>query len=184
MGSCYLPEWSARLGESAQVSWIELEQTVASEVLLAALETSDKLRQLGVPHALVGGLAVGHHGHPRATKDADFIVGDQAFAKTSPLLVYRDELASVVRVGTVDLLATTNDPSLQGSLVIPQAGIVPIAPISVLVLMKLRASRPQDLADVALLIKTGMDMHQVLGFLSQHAPEHVATFTELTRRAL
>jgi hypothetical protein len=29
-------------------------------------------KELGVPHALIGGLAVGLHGHPRATKDVDF----------------------------------------------------------------------------------------------------------------
>lgn len=58
------------------MSWEELEQVVAAKVL-GRVQTSDRLRW-GIRHALVGGLAVGHHGHPRATKGVDFIVGDEA----------------------------------------------------------------------------------------------------------
>lgn len=62
---------------------------------------SEALTSLGVRHALVGGLAVGVHGHPRATKDIDFIVGAEAFATTSPRLTFREELADVVRWGVI-----------------------------------------------------------------------------------
>ncbi|MBW2257711.1 MAG: hypothetical protein JRI25_24360 [Deltaproteobacteria bacterium] len=166
------------------MSWEALEQVVAAKVLLDAFETSDRLRRLGVPHALVGGLAVGHHGHPRATKDVDFIVGDEAFAKTSPLFVFRDELADLVQWGTIDLLATTDDPPLMEALCLPEEGEVPIVPMPALVLMKLRASRPQDLADVSQLVAAGMDVGEVLAFLREMAPEHVAPFSAIAQRAL
>ena len=52
----------------------ELAEVVAPSVLLDAIDTSRRLTALGVPHALIGGLAVGLHGHPRATKDVDFLV--------------------------------------------------------------------------------------------------------------
>lgn len=59
------------------MSWDALSRVVAPTILRDALETSERLRQLGIPHALVGGLAVGFHGHARATKDVDYMVGEQ-----------------------------------------------------------------------------------------------------------
>ena len=56
-----------------------LEGTVSDKVLSAMRVASAQLSKLGVRHWLVGGLAVGAHGHPRATKDVDFLVGDEAF---------------------------------------------------------------------------------------------------------
>ena len=78
----------------------KLAGAVAAKVLLDAVRTSQKLSELGVPHALIGGLAVGVHGHPRATRDADSLVGSEAFDSTSPLLVYRDELSDLVQLGS------------------------------------------------------------------------------------
>ncbi|HSN99340.1 MAG TPA: hypothetical protein VLS89_13685, partial [Candidatus Nanopelagicales bacterium] len=57
-----------------------LEGIVAPRVLDALRAASQQLTRVGIRHALVGGLAVGAHGHPRATKDVDFLVGDEAFA--------------------------------------------------------------------------------------------------------
>ena len=56
-----------------------VEGVVAPRVLDAMRSASDELTRLGVRHALVGGLAVGAHGYPRATKGVDFLVGDEAF---------------------------------------------------------------------------------------------------------
>lgn len=66
-------------------SWEELEQVVAQRVLDDARRVSATLTRLRVPHALVGGLAVGLHGHPRATKDVDFLVGEEAFTSADVL---------------------------------------------------------------------------------------------------
>ena len=52
---------------------------VAPEVLDAMRVASAALKSAGVRHVVVGGLAVGAHGYPRATKDVDFLVGDEAF---------------------------------------------------------------------------------------------------------
>ena len=124
------------------MSWEALAQVVAPHVLTDAFDTSERLRALGIPHALVGGLAVGHHGHPRATKDVDFIVGEAAFASIKPLIVFRDELADVVRWGVIDLLAALpEDPALVSALQLPERGEVPLVPIEVLVLMKLPPRR-------------------------------------------
>jgi len=83
------------------VTWEDLARVVAPKVLTDAIDTSERLRALGIPHALVGGLAVGLHGHPRATKDVDFIVGTAAFASTKPILSFREELGGIVRWGVI-----------------------------------------------------------------------------------
>ena len=46
----------------------ELEAAVSPRVIEDAIEVGELLAELQVPHALVGGLAVGLNGFPRATK--------------------------------------------------------------------------------------------------------------------
>jgi hypothetical protein len=59
-----------------------LEGVVAPEVLDAMKVASAVLKRVGVRHVVVGGLAVGANGFPRATKDVNFLVGDEAFERT------------------------------------------------------------------------------------------------------
>ena len=161
-------------------TWEELADVVAAQVLVNALEVSERLTALGVPHALIGGLAVGLHGHPRATKDVDYLVGPEAFTKTRPLLVYRDELAALVSIGQVDLLAVPDDhPELVAMLQVPIGGGVPVLPVEAIVLLKLIANRPQDRADIVALLATGASLPDVTRFLRAHAPEFVARFAAL-----
>lgn len=155
--------------------------TVASTVLVNAIDTSRRLAELGIPHALIGGLAVGIHGHPRATKDADFLVGPEAFKSISPLLVYRDELGDFVRLGVIDLLAVPPAyPSLAEQLVpAAEGGDVPVIAAEALVLLKLDANRPQDRADVVALLDAGVDSAVVIRYLREVAPELLDRFAEL-----
>ena len=81
-------------------------------------------------------------------------------------------------------MATTDDPALQGALVVPAEGEVPIVAVEVLVLMKLRASRPQDLADVAQLVAAGADVDGVLRFLARHGPRYTARFSQIAQDQL
>lgn len=166
-------------------NWAELEQVVARRVLDDARRVSEALTFLGVPHALVGGLAVGLHGHPRATRDVDFLVGSEAFATTTPLLTFRPELADVVQWGVIDLIAALpEDPVLAREVVPGGSDFVPVVGIEVLMLMKLRAARTQDLADIEALVRCGADVAAVLDFLRTHEPRHVPVFSRCAQRAL
>ncbi len=158
----------------------QLAGTVAPRVLLDAIETSQLLSDLGVPHALVGGLAVGLHGHPRATKDVDFMVSEEAFETTEPLLTYRPELADAVTVGEVDLLAVPpGRPALRDALELPSSGAVPVIDVRGLVLMKLDAGRPQDIADVHALLDAGASADAVGAYLVAAAPDLADRFAAL-----
>lgn len=55
------------------------EDVVASRITQAMRVASAQLKKSGIRHALVGGLAVGAHGYPRATKNVDFLLGEEAF---------------------------------------------------------------------------------------------------------
>jgi hypothetical protein len=148
-----------------------LRGVVHPDILERTESISRKLTALGVPHALIGGLAVGVHGHPRLTKDVDFIVGSQAFEPTKPFLVYRPELAEVARVGFADLIAIPPAfPCLEEEVVLSRA--VPVISLPGLVLMKLLAFRGQDQADVeALLRDDETRLADVSDYLAEHAPD-------------
>lgn len=164
--------------------WEDLERVVAQQVLDEAHRVSTVLTQLEIPHALAGGLAVGLHGYPRATEDVDFLVGEEAFASTTPLLMFREELANVVRVGVIDLIAALpEDPLLANEVVRGAGDFVPVVGIEVLMLMKLRAGRTQDLADIEALVARGADVEAVLEFLRDSEPRHIPVFSRCAQRA-
>ncbi len=157
-----------------------LSEVVAANILLDAITTSRRLTELGVPHTLIGALAVGMHGHPRTRKDVDFLVGPEAFESTSPLLAYRSEPSDVVRIGVIDLLSVPPEyPSLAEHLLEVEPGTVPIIPVDALILLKLHANRPQDRADVAALLKSGGNAAKVTDYLRDIAPALATRFAEL-----
>lgn len=158
----------------------DLEDVVAASVLDEAADTASLLARLGIPYALVGGLAVGLRGFPRATKDVDFMVGPEAFETTEPLLIYRDELKDKVEIGAVDLLAVpTAYPVLAEQLAVTQPGQLHVIAAEPLILMKLEANRPQDRADVSRLLQAGVDAEDVAAYLAEHAPTLLTRFAEL-----
>lgn len=155
-----------------------LREVVAPAILDRAAEVSELLCTLGVPHALIGGLAVGVHGHPRGTKDVDFLVGVEAFEMTEPLLVYREELKRLVKVGETDIMSVPpRYPVLETELRLESD--VPVISLAGLVLMKLDASRPQDREDVRVLLSRLPErIAEVRDYLAEHAPELVSRLGE------
>lgn len=157
-----------------------LSEAVAAQVLLDAIEASARLTELGIPHALIGGLAVGLHGHPRATKDADFLVGDEAFERSEPILVYRAELRDLVRVGVIDLMPLPpGHLELAEELGLSVGGAIPVIKPEGLILLKLLANRPQDRADVSALLEQGVSVAAVTAYLRRHGVDLVPLFAEI-----
>ena len=168
------------MNNDGQITIEALVGVVAANVLMDAIETSALLTKLGIAHALVGGLAVGLYGHPRATKDVDYLVDNSAFASLEPILVYRKELAGVVKMGVVDLLAIPKSRMvLQDLLELPAPGAIPVIDLPALVLMKLDAGRPQDMADIEAVLDTGVDSGEIGAFLALNAPDLGDRFAEL-----
>lgn len=141
----------------------------------AAHDASKELAALGIPHALIGGIAVAAHGAPRATKDVDFLVNERdAFAGTA-ILSFKQGVPIAVRGVVIDYLTPEGSPHadlLRRALADagPSEGI-PVIALEPLVLMKLQAGRRRDLDDVQRLLEQADLEDRVRRFIVTHAPE-------------
>lgn len=159
-----------------------LKGVVASEVLGAMELASEALKKAGVRHVVVGGLAVGAHGFPRATNDVDFLVGEEAFERhPQGLVTLRPGVPFQVNRVAVDyLVASAEEAFLSAALDGPPGSILDGPP---LVYMKLKSPRHKDRTDVIELVKAGLDVDRCRTYLQSHAPALVDGFEEAVARA-
>lgn len=154
-----------------------LDDVVAPKVLEALVLASQALRHAGVRHVIIGGLAVGANGHPRATKVVDFLVGAEAFEHHGKLVTLRAGVPFQVDGVAIDFLSPEADePFLEAALASAPGSVIGAAP---LVYMKLKASRMQDRADVVALIKASLDVDACRAYLQVNAPNFVSRFDAL-----
>ena len=135
-------------------------EVVSDRVWRAMIDTSSLLSELGIGHALVGGLAVGAHGWPRATKDVDFLV--------DATLSIRDDERHLQS-------AIDNAETSEG---------VPVAPVEAIVYMKLASPRSKDRMDVIELIRAGLDVEKVRQYIDRVAPQLSDRFAEAVKTAV
>jgi hypothetical protein len=162
---------------------------VAPEILEAAEVASRKLREAGISHALVGGLAVGAHGYPRTTDDVDFLVGDEAFQKhAGGLVTLKLPLIAVGKV-SVDFVsieeARGEREQMLEALENPRVSEgVPVVSLPVLVYLKLKAGRQRDIADVVELLKRGrIEIEIVDRYLEDRAPDQLGRWNRAKQLA-
>lgn len=160
----------------------ELYGIVSSEVLKAMQAAHQALEAAGVPHALVGALAVGAYGYPRASKDVDFLVGDEAFDHHSGGIVsirpgvpiqYKGVIIDPISIepGSEHLREAIDDPKISEG--------IPVVPPEALIFMKLMSPRRKDAADIVELVSSGLDTGPIFDYLEEHAPNLVSRFEEL-----
>lgn len=149
-----------------------LQGVVAQEVLEAMNVASVALRSAGIRHVVVGGLAVGANGFPRATKDVDFLVGDEAFEHhAGGLVTLRAGVPFQVRGVAVDFLAPEPTESFLAAALDAAPGSFIEGPP--LVYMKLKSPRHKDRTDVIELVKGGLDVDSCRAYLTTNAPSFV-----------
>jgi hypothetical protein len=143
------------------------------------------LRRLGIPHALIGGLALAARGVVRATQDVDLIIAmavqeapsleqslkDRGFHATLHCGAASDPIACVLRLAVpvtpgevkCDILFASRDwqaRAVRNATTVDLGGfVVRVAQPADLFLLKLYAGGPQDLLDAA----------QLLGLQSERA---------------
>lgn len=158
-----------------------LEDVIAPRVLEALRLASQALTAANVRHVIVGGLAVGANGHPRATRVVDFLVGDEAFEHHGKLVTLRAGLPFQVDGVAIDFLSPEADePFLEAALAAAPGSVIDAAP---LVYLKLKAFRMQDRADVVALIKASLDVEVCRSYLHAHAPAFLTRFDDLVATA-
>jgi hypothetical protein len=172
------------------MSWADLVGVVAPEVLANAESTSRKLGKLGVPHAVIGGLAVGVLGYPRATRDVAFLIGREGEPDANSH-GFRKEVMDLYDKDVVDFLTVRKQEPDQRILldalrrIRDEAGTIPVVGAKELVWLKLstpEVRRQHDLNDLRQLLRAGaIDPHTVLDWLDFYDPTggKVEAFSEL-----
>lgn len=159
-----------------------LDDVVAPKVLAAMAAASSALTMLGIRHVVVGGLAVGANGYPRATKDVDFLVGDEAFEHhPGGFVMMKGGVPIQVNGVAIDLLSVqAGEEHLATALEAPMGSMIE-APQ--LVYLKLKSPRQKDRVDVIELIKAGVGIDACRAYLTLHAPALVAMFEDSVAKA-
>jgi hypothetical protein len=163
-----------------------LEGVVAPRILDAMKAAAAQLAKLKIPFALAGGLAVGAYGYPRATKDVDFLVGDEAF-ETHEGGIVTISPGVPIQVGDVpvdSLSIRTDEKHLAKSLKDASSkGPIPILPLPALVYLKLKSPRRKDSADIVELLRVASDPGSVRAYIAKNAPELLEKYDGLAKEA-
>jgi hypothetical protein len=175
------------------LSWHDLIDVVAPEILDHAKTTSDRLRELGIPHAVCGGIAVGVLGYPRATQRVDFLIGRGGEDPSDSNGLSR-EVAALYRKGVIDFVLVRRREPEQGLLLDAlrrqraATDVIPVVGPLELVWLKLSTPehrRQHDLNDIRQLLRAGaIDVDEVLGWLELHDRDKAEDFAELAQEVL
>ena len=136
----------------------------------AADETYDRL---GIPHALIGGVAVGAYAEPYATKDIDFLVGDEAFDSRGVVISFKAGVpleASGVPIDSVPIEQAYRDV-YEGALATAVDSDEPgirIVRADYLAALKLIARRRHDYDAVVDMLDHGLDEASVTAVIREH----------------
>jgi hypothetical protein len=173
---------AARRGRMKKPDASLLQDVVTTKVLDAMRLSSEALTRAGVRHVVIGGLAVGANGYPRATKDVVFLVGGEAFEHhANGLVTLRAGVPFQVNGVAIDFLSPSSDEAfLDDALATEPGSIVDAAP---LVYLKLKSPRAKDRVDVIELVKAGIDVDSCQRYLQAHAPAFLPLFTDAVERA-
>jgi hypothetical protein len=159
-----------------------VDDVVASKVLDAMRSASTALTALGIRHVVVGGLAVGANGYPRATKDVDFLVGDEAFEQhPGGFVTMKPGVPIQINGVAIDLLSVqAGEEHLATALDAPMGSMIE-APQ--LVYLKLKSPRQKDRVDVIELVKAGIEIAVCRAYLRANAPSLTRMFEDAVTQA-
>lgn len=141
----------------------------------------EALLALGIPHVVVGGLAVNAHGHQYATKDVDYLVTEADAFEGSVVVTHRPGVP--FRVAEVPIDFVVEVPSYPEKVkqamreniaaARSRADKVVVVQDWLLVWMKLNAGRNKDRAAVEGLVKAGLDVPSVREHLVEAGPQRI-----------
>lgn len=163
----------------------------SSEMIPESLKTVAKnvsavLKEKGILHALVGGIAAGVYSNPRTTGDIDFIIPSSAeselqeFGDVSPLSSTVPGVTVDVNGVEVDFIfAPSYMPNSAYSSGAKFEGIPVLGP-EAFILMKLLAGRIKDTGDIIEILKAGkVDHDKIKKYIKNHSPEELKDFESL-----
>lgn len=162
-------------------------ESVSPKVRQAYELSHEALRVMGIPHVVIGGLAVNAHGHHYTTKDVDYLVDEKdAFDGTGLVVTHKRGVPFTVDGVDIDFVMERPEYP-EGVRLEMRKSIetarkrndkVVIVADWLLVWMKLNARRSKDMAAVEGLIQAGLDVESVREALSAVGPELVQQMFE------
>lgn len=169
-----------------KVSIEQALKSVSPDVRRAFELSHEVLQRVGVPHVLVGGLAVNAYGHHYSTADVDYLVDpNDVFEGT---LVVTHKPGVPFRIGDVNVDYVTAAPDFPEVIRDAMANVVEearqhpdmvvVIPDGLLVWMKLNAGRSKDVAAVEGMLAAGLDVDTVREFLDQVGDTRVSELFE------
>jgi hypothetical protein len=157
---------------------------LSPKVRRALVASHEALDRAGVPHALVGGIAVGAYGFVRATKDVDWLVGDQAFHHHGKLVTMREGLPYQYDGISIDYLSPLAGTGEAQALFVGAPGSAPaVAPVEQIFRQKLHAGRARDVGDLVELLKRGVPLAPVRAYLGRVAPSLLPALDRVAKMA-
>lgn len=152
-------------------------QMVPGNVKETAKYVSEFLNSNGVPHAVIGGMAVSAYSPPRMTQDVDFLVPENSLnvirklGKVSPLAESVDGVTVTVNEIAVDFIFAPEDMPEETLTSGPKIDGISVLRPEALVLMKMHASRTKDHADVIEMLKSGLiDVKNLKNYVKKYDP--------------
>lgn len=156
---------------------LEVLDFISPKILRALRDASDNLTARNIRHAICGGIAVGAYGYVRATKDVDFLAGDEAFLHHGKLVSFAPGVTFAIDGIPTDMIPLSNEnPNKDLSFLASEldqpydfAGM-PIVSPNALVAMKLVAHRRRDQDDILQILAAGTTRFpEIVSFLRHHA---------------
>jgi hypothetical protein len=114
--------------------------------------------QLGIRYALVGGVAAGAYGRPRATRDIDFLVGEEAFHAAGAVLSFKAGVPQEAHDVPIDNIPPhvhyreIYERALDSAVVVDG---VRVARAPFVATTKLVGGRPHDIAAIVEMVQAG-----------------------------
>ncbi|MHB8419062.1 MAG: hypothetical protein ACYDCL_13375 [Myxococcales bacterium] len=146
----------------------------------------EALAAAGIPHVVVGGIAVNAYGHHYSTKDVDYLVDPADAFDGSVVLTHKQGVPFEVAGVPIDYV--TGDPGFPAAVrtaikenieaARSRSDQTLVVQDWLLVWLKLNAGRTKDLAAVEGLIQAGLDVESVREALSEAGPKRVVDLFE------
>ena len=165
----------------------EALEVISLNVGKTLIGASKRLTEMGIEHVVVGAISVGAYGAPRSTTDVDFMVRRKHYVITKNGLVYLNDPVPYsgpgnVRIDYVDTPIPNDiiEYAFKNSKV--SCGI-PVAPVEIVVLMKLISPRMKDSGDIEEMLKHGLKSGPVRSFLVSTGIDVVDKFDRIVDRS-
>jgi hypothetical protein len=168
----------------------KFDSAIAEKVVRTAHAFDLKMKDSNTRYVIIGGLAAGVWGRPRATKDVDVLILRQDVKDVGDTRSLGEVYGITVKIGDegipVDILFPDKHEDFLIEAIRKPAALIdglPVIDINAFVYLKMKAARRRDENDIMDLASEGADTIKIADYLRRNAPDKVEDFTQLVEEA-